>query len=258
MLILCGIAMMLEEVPVNVKNRDIRIVCEHRIWTQKPLHHVHDYAQLILPVKGILEIAIEDAINKSIQDELVFVPPQAVHTFCNREDGEVIVFDIREEWSSQWQKVKGFAYKIDSVWAALRTLVEHELKLGSRRTLQLEKFGDYALQLLNLDKPLSIRYIQENFRDALNVPLLAELEHFSVGHYHKWFAQVTGTTPAQYIRQLRIEWAKNLLRTSELAVCQIAWEVEYANQATLSRLFSDDVGISPVMYRKKMREMDKK
>lgn len=238
-------------------NRTQRIVCEQRIWSQKPLEHIHEHAQLILPVKGALEISIEESFDSVIRDEVVFVPPRSIHTFRSREDGEFIVFDIMENWHSHWKSVKGFTSKIDSRWDAFRTLVGHELKTPAHCSPYLEKFGDYALHLLNLDEPPSIRYIRENFATPINIPLLSEMEHFSVGHYYKWFARVTGTTPIEYIRKLRIERAKYLLETSELSIQHIAWEIGYANQTTLSRLFSEEVGISPAKYRR-MRQLDKK
>lgn len=244
--------------PMGTQIRSRRILCEQRIWTLKPHEHIHDHAQLILPVKGELKISIEESVDSIIRDELVFVPPRSIHTFCSRESGEFIVFDIIEDWHSQWKNIKGFTCKIDNRWDAFRTLVGHELKCASRYSPHLDKFGDYALHLLNLDEPPSIRYIRENFHTPINIPLLAEMEHFSVGHYYKWFARVMGTTPIEYVRKLRIEWAKNLLENTELPIQHIAWEIGYANQTTLSRLFSEEIGISPANYRKKMRELVKK
>ncbi|MHC1762109.1 MAG: helix-turn-helix domain-containing protein [Negativicutes bacterium] len=231
-----------------------RVICEKRIWQKNPIEHVHDYAQLILPVHGALSISVEGTLDKTIQNEVVFVPPRAVHTFSSYEKGNVIAFDIQEDWNSQWQNVKGFTREIDRTWMALRTLIEHELTNGTRHSLQLEKLGDYAVHLLALSEPQSIRYIRENFRDSLKVSFLAAMENFSVGHYHKWFIRHTGATPVEYIQRLRIERAKELLRTSDLSIHHIAWDVGYTNQATLSRLFAGDIGLSPVAYRSKMRE----
>lgn len=234
-----------------------RVICEQRAWPKKMLEHVHNYAQLILPISGTIKIAVREEIDATIHDDVVFVPPQAIHTFCSPEQGEVIVFDILEDWSRQWQDVKGFTHSIDSRWSALKTLVEHELNLGSRDSLQLERLGDYALHLLNLDEPPSIRYIRENFRTSLNISMLADKEHFSIGHYHKWFVRMTGMTPVEYIRKLRMDWATHLLKTTELPIRHIAEEIGYASQATLSRLFLEEVGMSPAAYRKKVREMNK-
>lgn len=243
---------------VSNSNKNHRVICEQRVWPHKPLEHVHDYAQLILPIGGTLKISVREELDAVIHDELVFVPPRAVHTFSSQERGEVIAFDLLEDWRSQWQNVKGFVYKMDSQWGALKTLIEYELKSGSRNSHQLERLSDYALHLLNLDEAPSIRYIRENFHMPINIPLLAEMEHFSVGHYHKWFLRVTGMTPIEHIRQLRMEKARHLLKTTELSIRHIAWEVGYANQATLSRIFLEEVGMSPASYRKKMREMNKK
>lgn len=234
-----------------------RVTCEQRVWLNKPIEHVHNYAQLVLPVSGTLSIAVGEEIDAVIQDELVFVPPQAVHTFKSQESGKSIVFDILEDWSRQWQDVKGFTHKIDSRWSSLKMLIEYELSLGSGDAFQLERLGDYALHLLNLDEPPSIRYIRENFRMSMNIPMLAEMEHFSIAHYHKWFLRVTGITPVEYIRRLRMKWAIYLLKTTELPIRHIAEEIGYASQATLSRLFFEEVGMSPTIYRKRMREMNK-
>ncbi|HWR39562.1 MAG TPA: AraC family transcriptional regulator [Patescibacteria group bacterium] len=235
-----------------------RIFCEQRLWPQKPLEHVHRYAQLILPVKGALKISVEDAFCSTLRTELAFVPPRSAHTFHSLEEGEFIVFDMLESWPLQWENVKGFTQWIDPRWSALRTLLGHELQSVPGGSPQLERLGDYALHLLQLDEPPSIRYLHDHFTAGVDVPLLAELEHFSVGHYHKWFVKMTGTTPVSYVQQLRLERTRELLGATELPVRHIAWEVGYSSPASLSRLFLAEYGISPSAYRRSVREMAKK
>ena len=68
------------------------------------------------------------------------------------------------------------------------------------------------------------------------------------------FKEFTGVTPAQYILNVRLAIAKNLLRYSKYNVSETAAAVGYTNAFYFSRLFTKYVGVSPSKYKAQIEE----
>jgi len=63
------------------------------------------------------------------------------------------------------------------------------------------------------------------------------------------FRQVSGGTPTQYLRELRISQAKHLLRLSDLPIAEVAGRSGFSDQFYFSRVFRQVVGLSPRRFR---------
>jgi len=76
--------------------------------------------------------------------------------------------------------------------------------------------------------------------------------YFAISKYHlcRSFKKYTGYTLTEYITQLRMDRAKELLKTTTLAANQIAAVVGIADENYFYRLFKKYVGISAHKYRK--------
>ncbi|MEZ4934603.1 MAG: ATP-binding protein [Saprospiraceae bacterium] len=61
---------------------------------------------------------------------------------------------------------------------------------------------------------------------------------------------LTGESPVRFIQQMRLRKAKELLRTTELNVSEIAYEVGFTDPAYFSRAFNKEFGMSPSTIRK--------
>lgn len=69
-------------------------------------------------------------------------------------------------------------------------------------------------------------------------------------HFFKLFKRQTGVTPNVYFNTLRTERAINDLLSTEKSVTDIAHDLGFASQASFTRFFSQNVGISPSDYRR--------
>lgn len=67
----------------------------------------------------------------------------------------------------------------------------------------------------------------------------------------KRFKRATGFSPMEYVQTLRIEEAKHLLETTDIALDDIAEQIGYVEPASFRRLFRKMVGISPSAYRRR-------
>jgi DNA-binding response OmpR family regulator len=94
-------------------------------------------------------------------------------------------------------------------------------------------------------------YINENISKIdLTVEELSESLGISRVHLYKKILGVTGMTPLELIRALRVERGKHLLRDSQLNVSEVAYMVGFNSPRYFSKYFKDMYGMLPSEYQK--------
>lgn len=94
----------------------------------------------------------------------------------------------------------------------------------------------------------AVRFMRQNYKDKLDVPLLAARANLSPKYFGTLFKQATGQTVTQYLLSLRMEEAKRLLRSNERTVKEIAEEVGIPDLFYFSKLFKKSEGLSPKKF----------
>ncbi|HEX6416844.1 MAG TPA: GlxA family transcriptional regulator [Acidimicrobiales bacterium] len=93
------------------------------------------------------------------------------------------------------------------------------------------------------------RWLSDNLDADLTVDALAARVSMSARNFARTFRRETGTTPASFVEQLRIEEARRLLATTDLTVAAIARRIGLRHAETLHRAFRRRVGTTPELYR---------
>src|SRR5712692_5165450 len=96
-------------------------------------------------------------------------------------------------------------------------------------------------------------FIDECYDLPLDLNEISKQACLSRYHFLRLFRDAFETTPHQYLIQRRIEKAKELLRSRQLSVTDVCFEVGFQSLGSFSTLFHRCVGNTPVDYRK--REM---
>ena len=103
--------------------------------------------------------------------------------------------------------------------------------------------------ITSLDEKLiekAIKYVEDNMsRTELSVEELSRELGMSRVHLYKKLLQITGKTPIEFIRVIRLKRAAQLLRESQLHVSEVAFEVGFNNPKYFSRYFKDEFGVLP-------------
>ena len=110
--------------------------------------------------------------------------------------------------------------------------------------------GGMLRQLLSRDSHASriskaIDLIRQDYRTALAVADLSKAANMSASSFHEHFKSVTGTTPLQYQKDLRLIEAKQLLAVGAQSVATIAYDVGYESATQFSREYARKYGSSP-------------
>jgi len=91
----------------------------------------------------------------------------------------------------------------------------------------------------------AIRRLRAEFRSPLSVSDLAKTAGMSASSFHQHFKAVTGTTPLQYQKDLRLIEARALLANASLTVSAAAYAVGYESPTHFSRDYSRKFGLPP-------------
>lgn len=116
--------------------------------------------------------------------------------------------------------------------------------------LLMSPIGGMLRSLLSIDSHASrvaraIAHIRRDFRQTLSIPELAQLVGMSQSSFHGHFKQVTGTTPLQYQKDLRMIAARDLLRAGRHSVASASFEVGYESPTHFSRDYHRKFGTAP-------------
>ena len=91
-------------------------------------------------------------------------------------------------------------------------------------------------------------FIDENYKEAINLDEISQKAFLSRYHFHRLFSQVYKKTPHQYLTLKRIEKAKDLLAENK-QVIDVCNEVGFESLGSFSTLFKKEIGFAPTYYR---------
>ena len=101
---------------------------------------------------------------------------------------------------------------------------------------------------------MAIGYIQEHFAENLTVNVLAEHYGMSPNYFSSMFKKEMSRSAVNYITELRINQARELLYHSELSVVDISKKVGYEDSPYFFRVFKKYLGMTPLQYREESRK----
>lgn len=101
----------------------------------------------------------------------------------------------------------------------------------------------------------TIEHITRYFDHPLRVEKLAETANMSIPSFHRNFKQVTGMSPIQFQKQLRLQEARRLLLSESAEASEAAFRVGYESASQFSREYSRLFGAPPKSDIKQIKEI---
>ena len=94
-----------------------------------------------------------------------------------------------------------------------------------------------------------IRLIEDHLSDAdLNVNALCELSGISNKQIYRKIKQLTGMSPVEYIKSIRMKKAAMLLQQKKFTVAEVMYMVGFSNHSYFSKCFQAEFGKTPRQY----------
>lgn len=96
----------------------------------------------------------------------------------------------------------------------------------------------------------AIRYLEERFRDHVQLSDLADHCDLSSTHIHRLFQRLLRMSPAEYLLALRLQEARRLLVTTNEPLSEIALSTGFFDQSHFTKRFRKMTGMTPTQFRK--------
>ncbi len=96
-------------------------------------------------------------------------------------------------------------------------------------------------------------FIDNNYTDKIDLNNIADEAYFSKFHFIRLFKSIYGQTPHQYLKYVRIEKSKELLK-QDASVTHVCFAVGFESISSFSNLFSKTTGQTPSNFAKQHQE----
>ena len=97
------------------------------------------------------------------------------------------------------------------------------------------------------------QYISSHIREKLSVPLVARQVDVSPSYLTALFHKNLQISPGEYIRRIKLQESKQMIRENDLNFTEIAAALQYSTVHHFSRQFKEKFGITPTEYAKSVR-----
>ncbi|WP_197936503.1 helix-turn-helix domain-containing protein [Paenibacillus sp. GSMTC-2017] len=147
----------------------------------------------------------------------------------------------------------------DTLLSHLRQAMSVKGELGSMRKqltlyellLHLHAHQRTPGRNVNDSVQATISYMEQRLSKPLQISELPQLAGMTQSSYCRAFKKMTGLTPGNYLTQLRMLKAKELMSDKHAALRDIAVTVGYQDELYFSRVFKKTEGISPSVFLKR-------
>ena len=119
------------------------------------------------------------------------------------------------------------------------------IKLFRQKEFKTSKYHDIE------DTPIHrvMLYMHAHFRENPSLDQLAEIAHYTPCYFSTVFHKTIGVTYSDYLNQLKIKYAKQLLLTTNLKSIDIGFQCGFNSFNSFLRAFKASTGLTPMEYK---------
>lgn len=243
--------------------------------------HTHHFTELFYICEGSGSFYVEGKTLPIGKDDLIIVNPYTEHTEMSMEtdpleyialgiEGLAFIFDslsldTREIDSNL--HIHNFSSCREDILYYLNSLLkevegrEKDYEIVCRNLLELfiiylKRKTSYDITVASNEKMQKEcvdikRYIDNHYSEDISLDSLAAVVHVNKYYLSHCFAKYLGTSPINYLIDLRIRESKYLLATTNYSVLHISSAVGFSSLSYFSQAFKKNTGMTPLAYRKK-------
>jgi len=228
-----------------------------RSYSTKPTKHSHDYNQLVLPLRGVINIRVGSFNGKVAPGECVIVKSHEEHLFTADSEARFVVVDM-EGLPDNILLSQRIVFAANKSLKSYLTFIEDQLENKINAKLEATMFDLFYLVLAEqrilpkVDNRIgaAIAFIEQNIAENLQIKHLSKSAFLSDTQFKKCFKQQTGLAVMKYVTKLRMEKAQALLMHTDYPLQMIGEKVGYKELSAFSRKFSQYFGLSPTKFKK--------
>lgn len=155
-----------------------------------------------------------------------------------------IIFLLSKSFQLLQNQQFGYEILVRNYFSEILLTLHENLSINSNQVI--EQKDNYQINRLRK----MVHFIQNNYIDKIEVKDIADSASISVRECLRCFKIVVGISPKQYVIDLRLRRAKELLLNTSLSLIEISEECGFQDQSYFTKKFREKVGYSPGKWRK--------
>lgn len=223
-----------------------------RSYSTQTKSHQHNYHQLVMPLQGVISIAVGSFNGEVGPGDCVIVRAGSVHAFSALEQAKFLVVDsalLPNTLITANSEVLRLSGHVLTYIEFIEQQLLHAPNSALIDNIITLLFDLLSQQNFNLTKDSRIQqvisYIDANLAMELSLSTLARLACLSLTQFKKRFKEETGDTCNNYILNKRMNRAKAMLLYTDTPISIVAESVGYQNQSSFTRRFKQTFGLTP-------------
>lgn len=166
------------------------------------------------------------------------------------------VSDRMAGWNCGADGYIGKPFNLDELESLIDNLIDNRQKVKGKASGVSDTDGKITLPEVKGNDELLMervmKVLEKHISDPdFNVEQLSAEAGISRAHLHRKMKDATGITPSDFIRNIRLKRASQLLRKPDIEITQIAYMVGFNSQPHFSTVFKKFTGYTPSDYRSK-------
>lgn len=235
-----------------------------RSYGAVPWAGVHDFAQLVLPLKGRLTLDINGKGGVAHPLRAAFIEPGFVHTQFSTEPNQSLIldFDLSVVPAATAARLAERPYA--PIGAPAAKLIEYialmracpgasEAALANWTPLLLDALARQEIRPSSRLR-VALGQIEAHPGQPWDTGAMAKAACMSVSTLHRVFREELQTTPLAWLTDMRLRWVCGQLAATDLPIAQLATLAGYADQSALTHAMRRAMDITPLAYRKRERQ----
>lgn len=235
--------------------------------------HGHDFCELDIILEGTADTVLNGEPHKVQPGEVYLLTPDDFHEYANGEglviyhvsfaqsatslsallglvDGKNRIFRPCE---SEFDRLIRLVALLEELCGDSQVSNEALSRLLECILLMLKGSGETGGGLPQPDRNMqkATVYIHAHFKENPALSDVAERLHINERYFCKKFREYTGLTYKEYLRGVKLRYAKRMILASPKPIIEIATESGYGNQSHFNREFKQFFGITPLEMRHK-------
>lgn len=247
--------------------------------------HLHSFYEVYYLDSGSVSYLIEGQLFNLSGGEVALIKPSTLHKTLYPNDSKNVryligfnelLLNYMDDEEKQWLlsvfesatpviKLKGELLKrwrkliLDIHFYAKSKKAGRNIRILSnfqQAMILLKDNGDHESEVLQNDKNLDdkmiavMAYIHEHYNEHLSLEDIAHNFYISLHYLCHKFKEVTGFTVIEYIHQIRVQKAQDMLLHTTERILEISEECGFGSVSQFNRVFKKHCGISASQYRK--------
>ncbi|SDJ98091.1 AraC family transcriptional regulator [Sediminibacillus albus] len=265
----------IDSINLDLSNKGIRLYESNHLAGDLVSEHHHQVHQILYALEGEGKAVLNGESFSFKQDNVAVIVPYSVHSIVSDSKLTVLVLafehsilqpsvsrDLLQSFFSATQLVKLHPFDGSNVrqllrkmlyeqsqgeainYVAMKIFLSELLLKFARSSNESEMFDANVLRAERLRN-----YIDTHYFEVISSTDLSSKLGISTRHLNNIFKDRYQVTPMQYLTEVRVDLAKQLLTETSKDIASICFEVGFESLSTFYRTFKNTTEVSPNKYR---------